>query len=81
MVKVLIDKVIVTKKFFHEKSGKTFITVTDGTNELNMSCGDLDPNAIPTLEPFKFDAEIKASMFGRNQSLTLLKLNVANLDK
>lgn len=74
MVKLSIDRAIVTKSYFHEKSGQTFLTVSDGTNELNLSCGDLDPKAIPLLVPVKLDAELKAGLFGHNQSLTLTKL-------
>jgi len=74
MIKMSIDKAIVTKAYFHEKSGKTFITVSDGNSELNLSTGDLDPKAIPLLVPMKFEADIKAMIYGRNQNLTLIKL-------
>jgi len=74
MVKLSIDRAIVTKAYLYEKTGQTFLTITDGTNELNMGAGDLDPKAIPLLVPIKFDAELKATLFGHNQSLTLTKL-------
>lgn len=81
MIKFSIDKAIVTKKFLSEKSGKTYLTVTDGVNEMNLSCGDLDPKSVPLLEPLKFEGELSASMYGRNQNLTLLKLNVSQIEK
>lgn len=80
LVKLSMDKAIVTKKYTNEKTGKTFLTLTDGENELNISSGDLDLSQTPVLEPVKLDATIKAYIYEKRLNLIFLTLNLARIE-
>lgn len=80
MIKLSIDRAIVTKKYIVEKTGKTFLTITDGESELNISSGDLDLTSTPTLEPVKLEATLKSYIYERKLNLIFLSLNLAKIE-
>lgn len=80
MIKLSIDRAIVTKKYTAEKSGKTFLTITDGESELNISSGDLDLAQTPTLEPVKLDATLKAYIYEKKLNLIFLSFKLSPVE-
>ena len=80
MINISIDRAIVTKKYTSEKTGKTFLTITDGESELNISSGDLDLQTTPILEPVKLSATLKAYIYEKKLNLIFLSLNLAKIE-
>lgn len=75
MIKLSIDKAIVTKKYTNDK-GKTFLTLTDGESELNISSGDLDLSLTPVLETVKLDATLRSYIYDKKLNLIFLTLSL-----
>ncbi len=66
---VVIPRANITKLFHAEKSGRDYLTISDGESELNISSGDLDLHGVPLLVPCRIEAEIMAFLYGKNQML------------
>lgn len=80
MIKISIDRAIVTKKYTSLKNGKTFLTITDGDSEINISSGDLDLSQTPTLEPVKLNATLKAYIYEKKLNLIFLTLDLSRIE-
>lgn len=64
-----ISRCVITNIYHADKSNRDYLTIMDGESTFNLSSGDLDLSKVPVLTTVKVEAEVRGTMYGKNQSL------------
>lgn len=75
-ITLIIPECNITKIYHAEKSGKDYLTIETGESTFNLSCDPVDRSKLPILRPVRFEAQISAFVYGKNQNLRIESFKV-----